>query len=205
MRGNGKDNLDSVSNRELRNSGKTQIEKLLKQGTEESGYKTREESLQEDSGEVIKRKLDNTSIISRVIDLKIHEKFELDGKLYETKKEAIQALAMLEGRFDDRLFKVEFHNKVGISKEKIERYYHIDVEPSEFSVLVDSLSEELTHYNLLQMYLEYYVGKPIVKDNISGKYFTNYVIVPGNLKEAQHKNLSIISKKMMRHMLRYTD
>lgn len=200
-------NNENLFNRKLKgssiNDSAIQLEDIVNSG--KISNQRKEDSLLKDTGKDMQRKIDNHNVISRVINLNIHERYELNGVMYDTKEEALQALKKLEGQFDNRLFKVEYYNKIGISKEKIERYYHIDVSRDDFSILVDELSAGITHRDLLKVYLEYHIGKQIIKDNVTNKLFTNYTITKGNLKEAQTRKLIIITKNMLRDAIKYTN
>lgn len=137
-------------------------------------------------------KLEESKIITKMledIELKINNKYEVNGEYFDTEEEAKDELSKLKKVLASSGYKVLFYSRLGFSIEKTAVYFVVRLDEVKFSPVTNITGEDI-----LNTYLMYHYGSPLGLDEVNNGVIKKYEIVESDKKEIKEKLESDKSK-----------
>lgn len=116
------------------------------------------------------------------IELKINNKYEVNGEYFDTEDEAKEELDKLKKVLASQGYKVLFYTRLGFDIEKTAVYFIIDTEGLKYSPVTTVSGEDILNDYLITMY-----GSPLGLDEVNNGLIKRYEIVETDKKEIKGK------------------
>lgn len=126
-----------------------------------------------------------SKVISQImedIELKINNKYEVNGEFFDTVEEAEEELDKIKKVLASNGYKVLFYDRLGFGIEKTARYFIIKLSDLSLSKIT-----EITTEDILNSYLHFHYGSALGIDKVNNTIIKKYELVETTKREIKER------------------